>query len=79
MKKKVLLSFLFTFILIISIGILLAQVVSNECSCYEACYACIWDNEGQDFTCKIYDGPGGCFCIENPCRLSEHFICCVHN
>ena len=58
--------------LVVGIGILYSTLYAG-CYCYEACYYC---NDGN---CTIYGGPGACFCTQNPCRLSEHFLCCVHN
>ncbi|MCW1310117.1 MAG: hypothetical protein OH344_05485 [Candidatus Parvarchaeota archaeon] len=71
-KRKVLVLFLLAFSLILTVGILLAQVIPNSCYCWGACYYC----DGITGQCTMYDGPGGCFCSENPCRLG-HWVCCV--
>ncbi len=72
-KERILVFFLLACSLVLMVGILLSQVIPNSCHCWEACYYCHWDT-GQ---CIIYDGPGGCFCTENPCRLG-YWLCCVH-
>lgn len=57
--------------MVLAIGIALARVVPNSPSadCWGTCYYC-QINVG----CTVYDGPGGCFCTENPCRLG-HWFC----
>jgi hypothetical protein len=72
-KGRGLVAVVLGFSLVLTVGIVMASVIAYDCHCYEACYYCDPDNG-----CKIYDGPGGCFCTNNPCRLSENLLCCVH-
>ncbi len=74
-KGKVLGLFLLACSLVLIVGILLAQVIPNRCYCWQACYYC----DGITGQCRIYDGPGGCFCIENPCRLGAGFAVYTNN
>ncbi len=69
-KEKVTIAVALALFMVLAVGIALAS--PPNCFCWEACYYC----DGMTGQCKIYDGPGGCFCHENPCRLN--FLCCVH-
>jgi hypothetical protein len=71
--RKIWVAFVLAFSLVLAVGIVLASVSPNSCHCWEACYYC----DGLTGECTIYDGPGGCFCTENPCRLGR-WLCCVH-
>jgi hypothetical protein len=73
-KGRVMIAIVLGLSLVLTVGIVLASVFPNACHCYEACYYC-------DLTtgCKIGTGPGACFCVNNPCRLSEHMICCAQS
>jgi hypothetical protein len=68
-KGRVMVAVVLTLFLVLAVGIVSASI--GNCHCYEACQYC------QDGTCAINEGGyGGCFCSENPCRLSENFLCC---
>jgi hypothetical protein len=71
-KGRVMVAVVLGLSLVLTVGIVLASVIPNGCHCYEACYYC---DPGTG--CKVGDGPGGCFCVNNPCRLSDHLLCCV--
>ncbi len=72
-KERIVVFILLGCVLVLTAGILLAQIVPNSnCHCWEACYYC-----KPGVGCTIYDGPGGCFCNGNPCSLG-HWLCCVH-
>jgi hypothetical protein len=71
-EGKVAIAVALGFFLVLTVGIVMASVMADGCHCYEACYYC-----DPDTGCKIYDGPGACLCNPDPCRLSEHWICCV--
>lgn len=68
---KVLLLTLMMFILAAFTIMIQAQFIPLGCYCYGGCYYCLWDNQNQRYDCAIVpeNGPGGCFCIENPCHI----------
>jgi hypothetical protein len=58
--------------LVVGIGILYSTLYAG-CYCHGGCQYCDWETG----SCTTFGGPGACFCTENPCRLSEHMLCCV--
>jgi len=72
-KGRVVFALVAALFLVLTVGIVLASVIPNACSCYEGCYACV--NE----QCKVVATGGACFCLNNPCRLSEHLVCCLQH
>ncbi len=71
-RGRVIVAVLLALSLVTAVGILLANVIPNACHCYAACYYC----DIESGRCKVFDGPGGCFCTNNPCHVNEHFLCC---
>jgi len=74
-KRRIIFAVVLALSLVVGIGILSASAIVQiaGCHCYEACYYCS-EVTGD---CEIYDGPGACFCSNNPCHLNPHFLCCV--
>jgi hypothetical protein len=56
--------------LVAGIGLVSASL---GCYCYGPCYYC----DTGSGSCTLYEGPGACFCHNNPCKLVEHYLCCV--
>jgi hypothetical protein len=71
-KGKIMIAVVLGLFLVLTVGIVLANVIPNACHCFGACYYC----DTESGKCKTYDGPGACFCTNNPCHLNEHFLCC---
>jgi len=69
-KGRIISAVVLALCLVVGIGILYSTLYAG-CYCYGTCYYCNEEN------CTIFPGPGACFCTENPCRLSQHLLCCV--
>lgn len=67
-------AFVLAIFLVLAFGIVLANVIPNACYCFGQCYYC-----KPEVGCTEYEGYGGCYCTNNPCRLSEHMLCCPAN
>jgi hypothetical protein len=74
-KGRVMVALVLALSLVLAIGIVSASVFPNSCHCYAACYYCPVGGGN----CSIWDGGGACFCLNNPCRLNTHFICCAQS